>query len=183
MYIGKTLKELRKSKKVTLKELSEKSGVQIATLSRIENMKMTGTLESHIAIAKALEIDITQLYGEAIMDNSEIDVRNEPSAKEVYVHSDKSSFEILTNKVLSKKIMPVLLTIETGGQTNKEQNKFGSETFLFVLEGTIEVHIVNEKYQLTKHNTLYFDSSLQHYYVNLWTSPAQILCITTPVNL
>ena len=54
MFIGQRIKQLREAQKMTLTELSEKSGVQLATLSRMENMKMTGTLESHIAIAQTL---------------------------------------------------------------------------------------------------------------------------------
>ena len=49
MYIGEKLHAIRKAKRISLTELSEKSGVQMATLSRIENKKMVGTLESHMA--------------------------------------------------------------------------------------------------------------------------------------
>jgi phosphoribosylamine-glycine ligase len=56
---GEIIHGLRKEKKITLLELSEKSGVALATLSRIENGKMTGTLKSHMNICKTLEIDIT----------------------------------------------------------------------------------------------------------------------------
>ena len=64
MYVGDRIKGLRKEKKLKLKELAEKSGVQIATLSRIEHKKMTGTLDSHAKIAQALGVDVTELYRE-----------------------------------------------------------------------------------------------------------------------
>ena len=70
MYIGKRVQELRKVRGMSLTELAEKSGVQIATLSRIENMKMTGTLESHMNIARALGVDVTQLYSAIIREES-----------------------------------------------------------------------------------------------------------------
>ena len=44
MLIGEIIHRLRKEKKMTLVELAEKSGVALATLSRIENGRMTGTL-------------------------------------------------------------------------------------------------------------------------------------------
>jgi transcriptional regulator with XRE-family HTH domain len=62
MYIGKKVQELRKAKGMSLSELASKSGVQIATLSRIEHQKMVGTLESHIHIARALDVDLCGLY-------------------------------------------------------------------------------------------------------------------------
>ncbi len=183
MYIGKRLKELRKDRGMSLTDLAEKSGVQIATLSRIEHLKMTGTLESHMSIAKALEIDITQLYAGIIKEEDKVDLRTAKSATDVFVHSDKSSYEILTSNILSKKMMPILLKIEENGRTNKEQNQAGTEKFIFVLEGKIEVSIGKESYPLSKHNTLYFDASLEHYFVNKGKSMAKVLCVATPVAL
>lgn len=48
MHIGRIIRRLRKERKITLLELSQKSGVAIATLSRIETGKMTGRLKSHL---------------------------------------------------------------------------------------------------------------------------------------
>ena len=179
MFIGKRLKEIRKEKHVTLLELSEKSGVQMATLSRIENHKMTGTIESHIAIAKALEIDITQLYANVIRDTKRIDVGKDPAA-DIFVHSDKSSFEILTTKVSSKKMLPTLITVEPQGRTNNEQFKLGSERFIYVVEGEIVVLIDNEIFKMQTGNSMYFDSSLEHRFENKGDMTAKILCVQTP---
>jgi len=183
MYIGKRLQELRKTKGISLTELAEKSGVQIATLSRIEHMKMTGTIESHMNIAKALEVDITQLYVDIIKEEDKVDMKTAKSATDVFIHSDKSSYEILTSRVLSRKMMPILLKIEPDGKTNKEQNQIGTEKFIFVLDGKIEVTIDKETYTLSKSNTLYFDASVEHCFVNIGKSIAKILCVSTPVAL
>lgn len=183
MYIGKTVKELRKRQGMSLTELAEKSGVQIATLSRIEHMKMTGTLESHMHIAKALGVDITQLYREIVKEEDKVSLTNGKTATDVFIHSDKSSYEILTAKVLSKKMMPILLKIEPEGRTNKEQNQAGTEKFVFVLEGKIAVEIQDKTYTLSKSNTLYFDASLEHCFINIGKTLARVICVATPVAL
>ena len=92
MYIGKKLKELRKSKGISLTELAQRSGVQIATLSRIEHMKMTGTIESHMNIAKALGVDITQLYTDIIQSEDKVELKTSKSTSDVFVHNNKSSY-------------------------------------------------------------------------------------------
>jgi transcriptional regulator with XRE-family HTH domain len=183
MYIGKRLKELREMRKMSLTDLAEKSGVQIATLSRIEHLKMTGTLESHMNIAKALGIDITQLYAGIIKEEDKIDHRTARAATDVFAYSDKSSYEILTANILSKKMMPILLKIEPDGETKKEQNQGGTEKFIFVVEGKIEAIVGKNSYSLSKHNTLYFDASLEHRIVNQGKTTAKVLCVTTPVAL
>ena len=183
MYIGHKIKELRKSQKMTLEDLSEKSGVQIATLSRIENMKMTGSIDSHMNIAKALGVDITQLYANIIKEDRAAEAKEEKAMSEMFVHSDKSSYEILTNKLLSKKMMPVLLKIDSGGKTNAEQNILGSEKFIFILDGKLEVHVGDQSYPLSKNNSLYFDASQKHYFVNQGRVTAKAICVLTPVSL
>lgn len=168
---------------MTLSQLAEKSGVQIATLSRIEHLKMTGTLDSHIDIARALGVDLTQLYTDIVKKEERVSLKTSKTTTDVFVHSDKSSYEILTAKVLSKKMMPILLKIEPEGKTNTEQNRITTEKFIFVLEGKIEVVIGGQSYGLSKHNTLYFDASVEHYFVNKGKSVAKVICVATPVAL
>ena len=183
MFIGKKVKELRKARKITLTGLAKKSGVQLATLSRIENLRMTGTLESHIKIAHALDIPLPQLYQEIIKEDKKIEVQTPKSLSDVFVHSEKSSYEILAPKVLSKKMMPTLLKIEPGAHTNAEQNPIGSEKFIYVLEGNIRVEIGEERHTLARRNSLYFEASLSHRLVNTGKSTARVLCVVTPVAL
>ena len=183
MYIGHKVKELREANRMSLTDLSKKSGVQLATLSRIENLKMTGTLDSHMKIAQALSITLPQLYSDVVNEDEKLRVQTPKSLTDVFVHSEKSSYEILTTKVLTKRMMPILLKIEAGGQTNKEQNQMGSEKFIFVLEGKIEVKIGKEIFSLGKHNTLYFNASIEHQFVNIGKVTAKVICVGTPVAL
>lgn len=182
MYIGEKLHAIRKAKRISLTELSEKSGVQMATLSRIENKKMVGTLESHIQIAKVLGIDVTELYKGLSQQNAIIDFGNDKNT-DVFTHSDEASFEILTKNIMNKKMMPTLVRIEEGGKTNKEQNQGGSEKFVFVIDGHVEVNINNQAFALHKNNTLYFDATLPHYFRNTGKGIVKLICVGTPVSL
>lgn len=184
MKIGARIRDLREDKHMTLAELSELSRVQIATLSRMENGKMTGTVESHIRICKALGVELVELYKGLEKEDSQVDIQQVKDQKtDVFIHSEKFSYEILTNKVLSKRMMPVLLKIEPKGQSAKEQNQIGSEKFYFVLDGNIEVHVAEQVFNLTRNNTIYFDSSEPHYMINTGTVMARILSVSTPVSL
>lgn len=183
MKLGKRIKELRKSKNLTLVELSKASGVQIATLSRIENDKMVGSLESHMNIAKALGVDITDMLAAADEKKSFVDLQNGEPKTDVYLGSNKASFEILTSNILQKAMMPSLIKIESGGHTNKEQNKKGAEMFIYVLKGEVVITIENKPYPLHAGNTLYFDASLEHHFSNKSKGLVEILTVKTPVNL
>jgi transcriptional regulator with XRE-family HTH domain len=181
MLIGQRIKELRSAKKISLTELSQKSGIQLATLSRIENLKMTGTLESHLKIAEILGVSLPELYSGITRENKEVELKSpEP---DFFIHSEKSAYEILTNKMLSKKMLPAILRLDAGGKTAPEQNPVGSEKFVFVLEGVLEVTIENKTYHLTKNNSLYFDASLKYQFINKGRVAVKAICVTTPVAL
>jgi transcriptional regulator with XRE-family HTH domain len=183
MSIGRKLKEFRKARGMTLVELSQKSGVQIASLSRMENMKMAGTLESHINICQALGIDITDLYHNIEKEHQRALLEKPKKTLDIFVHNDKSSYEILTTQILSKRMMPILLKIEPGGQTNTEQGPPGAEKFVFVLEGTITLKVGEKSFPLNANSSLYLDSSDEHSMANAGSTVAKVLVVGTPVQL
>lgn len=183
MKIGEKIRQLRKQQDMTLKELSEKSGVALATLSRMENNKMTGTLESHINIARVLSVSLPELYSEVIIEEKRAEVQPHTGAADTFVHTEKSSFRILTSKVLSKKMMPIMLTIQPGGSTNKEESRKGTEKFLYILDGLLEAVIGNESFTVHKKDTLYFDASVPHFFKNVGTVPVKAICVICPPAL
>lgn len=180
VHVGATIKKVRKSKKITLVELSKSSGVQLATLSRIENGIMTGTLESHINIAKALEISLIDLYKELPQVKKTVEVGTDKEREAVFVHNKRSASEMLASKISGKKMMPVLVTVQKGGSTHKEETKHGIEKFIYVLDGKIEGFIGENTYELKKGDTLYFEACLPHYFKNTGTSDAKLISVTCP---
>jgi DNA-binding XRE family transcriptional regulator len=64
LKIGESLRILRQQRNLTLGELSKRSGVQPATLSRIENNKALGSLKNYLSIANAFGIKLSQLFSE-----------------------------------------------------------------------------------------------------------------------
>jgi transcriptional regulator with XRE-family HTH domain len=178
--IGKTIHALRKENNMTLLELADKSGVALATLSRMENGKMTGTLESHMKICDALGIALPELYKNLYSPRKAVDLQKQRSRTEVFIHDKKSSEEILASKILNKKMLPVLIKISKGGKTQKEETRPGIEKFIYVLEGKIEADINEEKYNLAKGDTLYFDGHTSHFFKNTHDHDAKLLCMISP---
>lgn len=62
MYVEILLKEMRQRKKVTLNKLSEKSGISTTHINDIENNIKKPSLLVMVQLAKALDVDITELY-------------------------------------------------------------------------------------------------------------------------
>ena len=183
MLVGEIIHKLRKERKMTLLELSTKSGVALATLSRMENGKMTGTLESHIQICKALEVSLPDLYKDLVASTRKVDLHTKKTRTDVFVHDKKATSEMLASDVLNKKMMPTMIKIARSGRTHTEETKVGIEKFIYVLDGKVEASIGEEKYNLTKGDTLYFESSAPHYFRNTGPGESRIICVVSPPAL
>lgn len=180
MHVGEIINKYRKEEKMTLSELSQKSGVALATLSRVENGKMTGTLKSHINICDALGITITDLYKDLPSAKKTVEVKTKEPGPKVSIHDKKSSAIILATNVRDKNMLPILITIAKHGRTGAEEDARGVEKFIYVTEGRIEAAIGEEKYILGSGDTIYFDSSVPHYFKNLGNSEARIISVSCP---
>ena len=64
LTFGKSLKIIRKRRKISLRGISDLSGVQVATLSRMESNKMVGTLKNYMNIARAMGLKLSELIKE-----------------------------------------------------------------------------------------------------------------------
>lgn len=183
MKIGKRIRILRKEKDITLEDLSKKSGVALATLSRMENDKMTGTLSSHNRICKALGVSIAELYRELEDDAKTVEAVPKEKRTEHFIHAHKAKYELLVTKALDKKIMPLIIKIGGGGSTQKEQSKPGVEKFIFMMAGTLEATVGAETHILKRGDSLYFDASLPHIFKNTTKTEAEAMCIVSPPAL
>lgn len=60
--MGSRLRTIRQSQRLTMVVLASLSGVDAATISRIERGRMPGTLESHFKLSRALGLTLAVLY-------------------------------------------------------------------------------------------------------------------------
>ena len=181
--LGHRIRTLRKARKLTLVEIAEKTGIDQATLSRLENEKMTGTLDSHMRIADALGVRLPDLYDHIINKVHEAKERIIRQKISTFSHSSGAVSELLTTGILQKKMMPVLLKIKSKGYTESEEYQAGTERFVFVLKGDAEVIIGREKRLLRDRESLYFNAALAHHFRNGGKSESWMLSVLTPSSL
>lgn len=183
MDIGPVLHKLRKERKMTLIDLSEKCGIAIATLSRMENGKMMGTLKSHISICRALQVQLPDFYRDMVAAGQKVEVQAQDTRSDVFVHDNRAMSELLTSNPLNKKMMPTMVRISKGGGTHLEETKVGIEKFVYILDGKVEAAVGKEKFNLVKGDTLYFESSIPHLFKNTGPSEARLISVVSPPAL
>lgn len=184
MDLGKRIRTLRKERRLSLEKLSAKSGVALATLSRLENGKGAGTFRTHQRIAEALDIPLTEVYkGLQETEQEAVLLGPESEEAETFTYDEKASALLLTQQVSTKQMLPQLIILRPGGETAVEQYRRGTERWLFGLEGTVQVTVGGKSYRILPGGTLYFKASLPHRLANSDSSAAKIISVTSPVAL
>lgn len=181
--LGNRIRDLRKSRRLTLVEVAKSTGIDQATLSRIENGKMTGTLDSHRRIAESLGIRLTELYDSVMQQIAQAKDKKTLQKIETFSHSGGAVAELLATGLLQKRMMPVLLKLKGKGRTETEELPSFAERFVYVLKGSVEVRLEKDTKTLLRGESLYFKASVPHSFKNRLKTETQILSVITPVSL
>ena len=62
--IGRIIRELRKERSLTLKQMSRRTKLSVSLLSQIERAESSASVSSLFKVSSALDVPITQLFGE-----------------------------------------------------------------------------------------------------------------------
>lgn len=183
MTIGKRIREFRLAKEWTLADLSKASHVALSTLSRIETGKMTGTLASHIAVAKALGVRLPELYSQIDPTQEAVEVHRQTGPTQRLVTAQNIPLAMLTSGPFQKKMLPVLLNLPAHKSTPTERGPVGVEKFLFVMRGQLEGFFGKEKVTLKAGDSVYFQAANPHSVKNSGSTTAQLLVVSAPPTL
>ena len=181
--LGSRIRALRKERRLSLEQLAVKAKVALATLSRMENDKGSGTFRTHQRIADALNLPIPELY-RYLQDPEQEATLIEPGSEEAetFTYDENSSAVLLTRQISAKQMLPQMVILQPGGKTTLEQYASGTERWLFGLEGSLEVTVGEKRYQIDPGGTLYFKASLPHHFHNVNAKAAKVISVTSPVG-
>jgi len=168
--IGSLLRALRARNDWTLKEMSQRVGIPLSTLSKVAHDRLSLTYDKLQQISQRLNIRMSELFAEPEA-NPEPPVTARRSIGRVddavRVTTDNYDYFYLCPELRRKRMIPVLTRVRA-----KSIEEFGElvhhpgEEFILVLEGAIQVH--TEFYDpivLGVGESVYIDSNMGHAYM------------------
>jgi transcriptional regulator with XRE-family HTH domain len=204
---GETIRALRKRLGLTLGEVSERTGLGVSTLSKLEKGHASLTYEKLQLISGGLGVDMAQVLepsgssgggvagprGGAALAPAPL-VRG-TGRRVVQRHGEGMAVSnrtyrqtYLATELLNKRLTPMITEVrarslddffsEFGGLTHHP-----GEEFIYALEGCIEFH--TELYApvlLNPGDSVYFDSAMGHAYVAASDGPCRMLSVCESVN-
>lgn len=174
--ISNTLKKLREEMKLSLRDLGERTGLSASFLSQVELGQVSPSIASLENIANALNVHITHFFDDQAKPDSVVMRRDE--RKRIYSQGSKALIQPLAHKISKKKIEPLMLTLEVGGESGEyPYSSHHGEEFGIILQGNVRFTLEERKYSLDEGDSVYFNSTKPHKWENTGDREAIIILV------
>ena len=167
--LGTLLRGLRDREGFTLKQMSEKCGIPVSTLSKVEHDRLTLSYDKLYQLSQRLEIRMSDLFAEPTANPAPVTARRSLGDidQAVRVETPNYDYYYLCTELRRKRMIPVITKIRA-----KTSEEFGElvhhpgEEFIYVLRGSV---VVNTEFYdpvvLRPGQSIYIDSNMGHAYL------------------
>ncbi len=178
--LGERLRDLRQSRDLTLKQVSDETGLSLSFLSLIERDKVSISVDNLEHLARYYGIRLVNLFQD-VQDSSTLVTRKEQIEKQMEkVQPGRSNFALLAFRS-GARMEPLLIQIGPG-HGDKQFRTLEGDMFIYVLSGA--VRLISERGDdttLAEGDSAYYYGFPGHRIENAsQDSPARILLVTTP---
>jgi len=177
--IGERVRALRDAMALSLRGLSERSGVSAPMLSQVERGETSPTLTVATRIAAGLELSLSQLLR---LDETEgVTVVRRAAARRGGAKRRGHRYEILTPPLPGQRAEVSLHSLApgaaTGGAGDAPIHEPGSRETVVVTDGSLLLVCAQESYELDTGDAVTFDSDLPHHFENPGAADARFFSV------
>jgi transcriptional regulator with XRE-family HTH domain len=184
--LGSLIRLVRTQNGWTLREMSKKVGIPLSTLAKVETDKLSLTYDKLQQLSSRLGMTMTEFLGlgeppAAEASRPVVSGRRSLAGAEntVRVTTPNYDYQYLCADLRQKRMVPILVRLHSHDIAEfGELVKHKGEEFVYVLEGTIEIHL--EFYTpvtLTTGQGIYLDSTMEHAYLAKDCESALVLAV------
>ena len=179
MMVGQRLRKLRVSKGLSLRSLADLSGLNINTLSLVENAKTSTSVGTLQQLAAALSVPLSAFFVEETIEKQVVFTPAHPQPTTAFNHTQ---LVYLAQNLSRKTIQPYLVTLKAGMGSGNNMIVHTGHEFVYCIEGQAQFTIDNEVYPLKTGDSLIFEAHLPHTWENNQPALARLLMILAPAD-
>lgn len=161
MFEEKKIKNLRIAQNLSLKQLSERSGVSVSMISQIERKKTDPTLTTLYKICNGLGVSISSFLES---DDQSTHIIRKNKRKTLTFPQSHSKYELLT-PITDGNIEMIRIYLEPG-QDDQRLVKHTGEECGHVLKGEMTIVLGDKQHILHEGDTIRFNSNVPHRFLN-----------------
>jgi len=175
--LGEKIKTLRTEKGLSLKNLSNKSGISAAAIHKIESNGIIPTITTMMKIADAIGKKVSYFIEEEKKDNDVVFV---PARNREPILTFKKGLDL--QGISAKKYGDFIMTaayamVEVGASSGRKSMKHRGEELIYCIQGKVEFHVKDKTYLLTQGDSLHFRTQLDHKWKNVGNIQAKLVWI------
>ncbi len=176
--VGIALRHHRLVQNLSIKDLSQKSGVAGSTISQIETGKTSPNLVTLKSICDALDVPVFSLFLEDSSDKIQIVRASQQSS---FIRNTSNGKALKESLIIQGKNEMYAAIVEVPPHTDSgNYSHHGGEEFVYVLEGSLVFDMEsNGTYALYQHDTIYYPNYIGHRWENHSDETARILMVST----
>jgi len=179
--VGKTIREFREARGMTLQDLADRAGYSSALLSQFENHMISPPLGALVILSRALDVKVSDFLGEGpghpyvLVRSGEHEVSSSVSSREGV--NLGYNYEALGFGMKDHKMEPFIVTLEPVPIREKHLSVHEGEEFIYVLEGRMKIRLEDHTDVLSPGDSIYFKSTIPHHVTCDGDEPARILAV------
>jgi transcriptional regulator with XRE-family HTH domain len=173
---GEKVKEIRLVKGMTLKDLSNATGLSASHLSQFERGVCSLSVASFEAVSKALDTPITYFLSTQ-KQSTDLFTRSY-ECKEVSTGETGFICKSLRNSASDNCLEPMIITLLPGSELDAG-SLCSSETIAYVLEGILTVKSREGTYELNPGDSIHYKSGDALVYKNCFKYSVRFVCVTS----
>lgn len=175
MFNGERLRNLRKSRAMTIEALAERSGVSSGLISQVERGRVSPTMDSFWKLCQALDVPLHFFFDPA-PGNFMVVRRDE--RRILSFPSSHISYQLLSPN-LDGKLEMVQVVLDPGDRSDELIAHEGEECGL-MLSGSMSVLIGDQEIHLEEGDSISFKCTTPHRFVNTGSVKAVSVWAITP---
>jgi transcriptional regulator with XRE-family HTH domain len=177
LSVGGRLRSLRRSRRLTLREIADRSGLSESFVSQLERGQTGATVQSLQRIADALGIEVSDLFSPDGAHRPRVIRRDDRQA----VAWGKLARKTLLTPKPFEFLEVVAAEFEPGGSTGDVPYTHGdSEELFLVVAGTVELDLDGDVVTLEAGDCAHYRSSTPHRVANVGPRRAEVLYMISP---
>lgn len=177
--VGRHLRELRSKSRLSIRSLADQSGLNVNTLSLIENGKTSPSVGTLQQLASALNVPITAFFE---TDLPKTNISFQKAGQRVRAAFTHGTLEDLGAGLTLRGGQPFLVTLEPKANSGSIPIVHTGYEFVFCLEGYLSYTIEDRIYLLDPGDSLLFEAYLPHCWQNIGEIASRSLLIMCPTD-
>jgi len=175
--VGERLRELRKSRKLSIRKVSEATGFSVSFLSRLENEKSSITIKNLIKLLDFYGVTLPEIFSSE--SGRKITYRKEERKR--IDSPEEVTLELLVDDPNVE--MEALLGTFKPRARYKDVIEHGGEEFAMAVKGEFRFELGNTAHHLREGDCVYFRGEQSHSWENLSDTEASLLMVITPPSV